>query len=61
MIIKKVLSEEEQEDICRDRLAEIFGIVDEKLFKEKFHLSIGGSGQELKRILLQTHERMPVV
>jgi len=46
----KNVSEEIQEDCCRDRLAEIFGIVDTELFKDKFHMSIGGSGRELKRI-----------
>lgn len=46
----KDVSEEIQEDYCRDRLAEIFGIANLELFKDKFHMSIGGSGQELKRI-----------
>lgn len=40
----------EDEDICRNRLAEIFGITNEALFREKFSQCIGGSGQELKRI-----------
>lgn len=46
----KDASEEIQEEYCRDRLAEIFGIADTELFKDKFHMSIGGSGRELKRI-----------
>lgn len=40
----------EEEDVCRDRLAEIFKIANKELFKQKFSQSIGGSGQELKRI-----------
>lgn len=40
----------EEEDVCRDRLAEIFKIANQELFKQKFSQSIGGSGQELKRI-----------
>lgn len=40
----------DDEDICRDRLAYLFGIVDGGLFGEKFHQSIGGDGKELKRI-----------
>lgn len=40
----------ENEDICRDRLAEIFKISNMSLFKLKFSESISGSGQELKRI-----------
>lgn len=38
------------EDICRERLAELFAIADKDLFKKKFKQSISGSGQELKRI-----------
>ena len=38
------------EDICRNRLAELFGIKCLDLFKEKFAQSCSGSGQELKRI-----------
>ena len=38
------------EDICRNRLAELFGIKCFDLFKEKFAQSCRGSGQELKRI-----------
>lgn len=38
------------EDICGNRLAEIFGITNVGLFREKFSQSIGGNGQELKRI-----------
>ena len=38
------------EDICRDRLADLFGIKCRDLFKEKFAQSCSGSGQELKRI-----------
>lgn len=37
-------------DTCRNRLAELFGIKNPDLFKEKFAQSISGSGQELKRI-----------
>ena len=37
-------------DICRNRLAELFGIKCRDLFKEKFAQSCSGSGQELKRI-----------
>ena len=40
----------EDEDICRDRLADIFKIANNDLFKQKFSQSIGGSGQELNRI-----------
>ncbi len=46
----KDAGEDIQEDYCRDRLADIFGVVDTELFRDKFHMSIGGSGQELKRI-----------
>ena len=38
------------EDTCREKLAEIFDITNRALFKDKFHQSISGSGQELKRI-----------
>lgn len=38
------------EDVCRNRLAELFGIQHRDLFKEKFAQSCSGSGQELKRI-----------
>lgn len=38
------------EDMCRDRLADIFQIANHNLFRQKFSQSIGGSGQELKRI-----------
>lgn len=38
------------EEICRNRLAELFGIQCRDLFKEKFAQSCGGNGQELKRI-----------
>ena len=37
-------------DICRNRLAELFGIKHHGLFKEKFSQSCGGDGQEWKRI-----------
>lgn len=37
-------------DICRTGLAELFGIKNRELFKEKFAQSIGGNGRELKRI-----------
>lgn len=37
-------------DLCSDKLIEIFGITDKDLFKEKFHQSCSGSGNELKRI-----------
>lgn len=40
----------ESEDICRERLEDLFMISDKELFKKKFRQSIGGSGQELKRI-----------
>lgn len=46
----KDVNQDVQEAYCRDRLAEIFDIRDTELFKDKFHMSIGGSGQELKRI-----------
>ena len=35
---------------CAERLAELFQITDKDLFRQKFRQSIGGSGQELKRI-----------
>ena len=38
------------EDICRNRLAELFGIQCRDTFKVKFAQSCSGSGQELKRI-----------
>lgn len=38
------------EDICRERLVELFAIADKDLFERKFEQSISGSGQELKRI-----------
>ena len=38
------------EDICRDRLEKLFGILNPVLFREKFTQSTGGSGQEWKRI-----------
>ena len=38
------------EDECRNRLADLFGIQCRELFKEKFEQSYSGSGQELKRI-----------
>ena len=38
------------EDVCENRLAELFGIKHRDLFKEKFSQSCGGRGQELKRI-----------
>ena len=38
------------EDACREKMAEIFDITNRALFKDKFHQSISGSGQELKRI-----------
>lgn len=40
----------EDKDVCRDGLAEIFKIANNDLFRQKFGQSIGGSGQELKRI-----------
>lgn len=38
------------EAICRNRLAQLFGISEPDLFKEKFAQSCSGSGQELNRI-----------
>lgn len=38
------------EATCSDRLIELFGITDKELFKEKFHQSCGGSGNEITRI-----------
>lgn len=38
------------EAACSDRLIELFGITDKELFKEKFHQSCGGSGNEITRI-----------
>lgn len=38
------------EDICRNRLAELFGVKCRDTFKVKFAQSCSGSGQELKRI-----------
>lgn len=38
------------ENICGNRLAELFGIKNRELFKEKFAQSCGGSGNELKKI-----------
>lgn len=40
----------ENEDVCREGLADLFAIADKDLFEQKFKQSIGGSGQELKRI-----------
>lgn len=40
----------ENEDICREGLAGLFAITDKDLFTQKFKQSIGGNGQELKRI-----------
>lgn len=40
----------EEEGVCRARLAKIFKIANNDLFKQKFGQSISGSGQELKRI-----------
>lgn len=39
-----------EEDVFRNRLAELFGIKNFDVFKEKFTQSCSGSGQELKRI-----------
>lgn len=41
---------DKNENICRNRLAELFEIQCRDLFKEKFAQSCSGSGQELKRI-----------
>lgn len=38
------------ENICRNRLAELFGIKNHELFKKKFSQSISGDGQEMKNI-----------
>lgn len=38
------------ENICSNRLIELFEITDKDLFKEKFHQSCGGSGNEIQRI-----------
>lgn len=38
------------EEICCNRIMELFGIVDKELFRKKFSQSCGGDGQELKRI-----------
>ncbi len=38
------------ENICSSRLIELFEITDKDLFKEKFHQSCGGSGNEITRI-----------
>lgn len=38
------------ENICSNRLIELFGITDKDLFKEKFHQSCSGSGNEIQRI-----------
>lgn len=38
------------EDVCSSRLIELFDICNTELFKEKFHQSCGGSGNEIKRI-----------
>lgn len=38
------------ENICSNRLIELFGITDKDLFKEKFHQSCSGSGDEIQRI-----------
>lgn len=46
----KKIAQDKQEKICREKLAEIFDITNHVLFKDKFHQSISGSGQELKRI-----------
>lgn len=46
------------EDICRNRLAELFGIKCRDLFKEKFAQSCSGSGQEVKRIAKRMLLRM---
>lgn len=38
------------EEICSNKLIEVFEITEKDLFKEKFHQSCGGSGNEIKRI-----------
>lgn len=38
------------ENTCSSRLIELFEITDKDLFKEKFHQSCGGSGNEIQRI-----------
>ena len=38
------------EDVCANRLADLFGIKCRELFREKFAQSCGGSGQERRRI-----------
>lgn len=38
------------ENACSSRLIELFEITDKDLFKEKFHQSCGGSGNEIQRI-----------
>lgn len=40
----------ESEDVCCNRLIDLFDIVDKELFKKKFSQSCGGDGKELKRI-----------
>lgn len=40
----------DDEDICRDRIANLFGITDRYIFKEKFHQACGGDGHEIERI-----------
>ena len=38
------------EDICAERLADIFGIDNKALFRSKLHSACSGDGQEIKRI-----------
>lgn len=40
----------DDEDICRDRIADIFGIADRDIFEKKFHQACGGDGHEIERI-----------
>ncbi len=38
------------EDVCRDKIADLFGIVEKEVFKVKFHQACGGDGHEIERI-----------
>lgn len=40
----------DDEDICRDRIANLFGITDIDVFKDKFHQACCGDGHEIERI-----------
>lgn len=39
-----------EENICCDRIADLFGIVDRKVFNPKFHHACCGDGHEIERI-----------